>query len=322
MVSKRPQEIKKLEDPASIGPLQESWSRSLNLATSTRNGTTLNGMDLLKQLVITVKINGKKARAMIDSGAIGNFVSNTFVTRNGIPFTGKKEPYQLSTVDGSASSYGGGWVQMETDQSSLKIGQHKEKINLDITRMPGHDIILEILWLKMHNPQIDWVTGRVQLAEESNRGIRPEGHPEGEEPPVEIKEISQNTMMQMWKRGEQVGVLYLTLAPDLMIGSMEQRKDQLPSTGIEAVPKEYWDFEEVFKERGRGQLPEHQPWDHEIPLKPGTQPAFKPIYPLSEKAHEALREYVEKNLEQGYIWHSTSPAGYPILFVSKKNRKL
>ncbi|KAL2005298.1 hypothetical protein VTN00DRAFT_2508 [Thermoascus crustaceus] len=91
---------------------------------------------------------------------------------------------------------------------------------------------------------------------------------------------------------------------------------------MEAVPKEYWDFEEVFKKQGRGQLPEHQPWDYKIPLKPGTQPVFKPIYPLSEKAHKVLQKYVEKNLKQGYIWHSTSPAEYPILFVPKKNRKL
>jgi len=57
-------------------------------------------------------------------------------------------------------------------------------------------------------------------------------------------------------------------------------------------------------------------------LKSGTQPAFKLIYPLLEKEHEALQEYIDKNLEQGYIRPSTSPAGYPILFVPKKNGKL
>jgi len=57
-------------------------------------------------------------------------------------------------------------------------------------------------------------------------------------------------------------------------------------------------------------------------LKSGTQPAFKLIYPLLEKEHEALQEYIDKNLEQGYIRPSTSPVGYPILFVPKKNGKL
>ncbi|KAL2004477.1 hypothetical protein VTN00DRAFT_3479 [Thermoascus crustaceus] len=129
-------------------------------------------------------------------------------------------------------------------------------------------------------------------------------------------------MARMWKRGEQVGVLYLTHTSELTIGSLEQKEAKPPLDEMEAVPKEYWDFQDVFKERGKGQLPEHQPWDHEIPLKPGAQPAFKPIYPLSEKAHQALREYIEKNLERGYIQYSTLPAGYPILFVPKKNGKL
>ncbi|GME31604.1 hypothetical protein GTA08_BOTSDO14299, partial [Neofusicoccum parvum] len=53
-----------------------------------------------------------------------------------------------------------------------------------------------------------------------------------------------------------------------------------------------------------------------------TKPAYKPIYSLSEKEIEALRDYIEKNLERGYIRPSTSSAGYPILFVPKKNSKL
>jgi hypothetical protein len=35
-----------------------------------------------------------------------------------------------------------------------------------------------------------------------------------------------------------------------------------------------------------------------------------------------LRSYLEKNLEIGYIRLSISPAGYLVLFVLKKDRKL
>jgi len=41
-----------------------------------------------------------------------------------------------------------------------------------------------------------------------------------------------------------------------------------------------------------------------------------------KKEHEALQEYIDKNLKQEYIKLLTSPAGYPILFVFKKNGKL
>jgi len=44
-----------------------------------------------------------------------------------------------------------------------------------------------------------------------------------------------------------------------------------------------------------------------------------PIYQLSEKESAVLRAYINDNLKKGYIRHSNSPAGYPILYVPKKD---
>ena len=46
------------------------------------------------------------------------------------------------------------------------------------------------------------------------------------------------------------------------------------------------------------------------------------MYSCSEKELQALREYLDENLAKGFIRESSSPAGYPILFVPKKNGKL
>jgi hypothetical protein len=46
-------------------------------------------------------------------------------------------------------------------------------------------------------------------------------------------------------------------------------------------------------------------------------PPFGPIYPLSEKELEVLREYPRKELAAGKVWRSKSPAGAPIIFVPK-----
>jgi hypothetical protein len=48
----------------------------------------------------------------------------------------------------------------------------------------------------------------------------------------------------------------------------------------------------------------------------------QPIYSLSEKELDALREHIKKNLAKNYIRPSTSLTRYPILFVPKKNEKL
>ncbi|EPS35050.1 hypothetical protein H072_11652 [Dactylellina haptotyla CBS 200.50] len=69
-------------------------------------------------------------------------------------------------------------------------------------------------------------------------------------------------------------------------------------------------------------LPPFNEFTHEIPLQKGTTPKFLPVYACTKDELEALREYIEENLRKGYIRPSRSPAGHPILFVPKKNRKL
>src|SRR5215831_18707921 len=71
--------------------------------------------------------------------------------------------------------------------------------------------------------------------------------------------------------------------------------------------------------QGYKALPEHKPWDHEINLQEGKQPVPEPLRPQSAKELEETRKYIYKNLAKGYIQESTSPAGYPTVFVKKKD---
>ncbi|KAK1912882.1 hypothetical protein P3342_004818 [Pyrenophora teres f. teres] len=87
--------------------------------------------------------------------------------------------------------------------------------------------------------------------------------------------------------------------------------------------QEYKEFEHLFREVADEQaLPKHQPWDHKIVLQEGKKPTFDPIYGLSEKELSTLRDYIKTSLAKKYIRPSQSPAGYPIMFVPKKDGKL
>jgi hypothetical protein len=57
-------------------------------------------------------------------------------------------------------------------------------------------------------------------------------------------------------------------------------------------------------------------------LQPGKEPPYGPIYPLSPRELAALKEFLEENLEKGFIQESKSPAGAPILFAPKKDGSL
>ena len=89
------------------------------------------------------------------------------------------------------------------------------------------------------------------------------------------------------------------------------------------VPSEYSEFNILFQEEEpEHALPRHQEWDHEIKLKEGCQPKGHKVYPISAERSEILREYIDRNVKRGFIRESTSPAGYPILWVPKKDGSL
>ena len=88
------------------------------------------------------------------------------------------------------------------------------------------------------------------------------------------------------------------------------------------IPRDYQEFHAMVKEESHEKLPEHRDWDHEIPIEKREKPTYGLIYALSETDLKALREYLDKNLKKEFIRPSMSPAGYPILFVPKKDGKL
>ena len=57
-------------------------------------------------------------------------------------------------------------------------------------------------------------------------------------------------------------------------------------------------------------------------MEPGTSLKFFLIYKLTEIELVALKEFIQENLQKGYIRLSQLLAGYPVLFSLKKNGKL
>ena len=88
------------------------------------------------------------------------------------------------------------------------------------------------------------------------------------------------------------------------------------------IPAEYQDYADVFSEAEAHKLPDHRPYDLSIPLQEGTTPPFGPVYNLSPLELDVLRKYIDDNLQKGFIRHSQSPAGAPILFVKKADGSL
>jgi hypothetical protein len=85
----------------------------------------------------------------------------------------------------------------------------------------------------------------------------------------------------------------------------------------ELLPEQYHKYLLLFAPEQSEKLPEHRPYDHAINLTPRTEPKWGPVYRLSREEFEALKEYIAKMIKEGKIRPLSSPAGSPVLFVSK-----
>jgi len=67
------------------------------------------------------------------------------------------------------------------------------------------------------------------------------------------------------------------------------------------VPSEYHEFADIFSKTKAETLPPHCPYNLKINLKKSAQPPVGPIYSLSTSEQEALKEFIEENLNMGFI---------------------
>ena len=192
-------------------------------------------------------------------------------------------------------------------------GKDLGRIIFDLVSIP-HEVILGIPWLEKVNPSIDWNSQKITIGKEKSRKSTPK---QGMTPMIEICKLSQKQLRKIQQQEPQK-VFTVWIKPVSGQHNTTQEEDEARAK----IPKDYQEFYTMFKEEAHEKLPEHLDWDHKIPIEEGKKPTYGPIYALSETELKALREYLDENLKKRFIQPTTSPAGYPILFVPKKDEKL
>jgi len=75
------------------------------------------------------------------------------------------------------------------------------------------------------------------------------------------------------------------------------------------VPSKYHKFANIVSKTKAKVLTSHCSYDLKINLEEGAQPPVGPIYSLSASEQEALKEFIEKNLNTGFIQPTSSLHG-------------
>ena len=117
---------------------------------------------------------------------------------------------------------------------------------------------------------------------------------------------------------ELLGIYNAEVSPGSAAAEPQDEYEYLRRT----VPKEYHDLIDVFSKRKADQLPQHRKYDHKIVLEGELKPGYCPLYRMSREELMAVKEYLEENLQKGFIVASSSPFASPILFVKKKDGSL
>ena len=91
-------------------------------------------------------------RALLDSGATGLFMDTTFAREKGFKMEKLKKPLLVRNVDGTVNA--GGAITHQVECNMFFKG-HMERARMDVCNLGKTEVILGILWLVAHNPEID-----------------------------------------------------------------------------------------------------------------------------------------------------------------------
>ena len=98
----------------------------------------------------------------------------------------------------------------------------------------------------------------------------------------------------------------------------EEKKKFKPKEEI--VPIEFHKYlDTVFSEREVGKLPPRSKYDHPIDMKPGYTPKRGVLFRQGPETDQATREFLDENLEKGFIRPSKSPQAATLFFVPKQD---
>jgi deoxyuridine 5'-triphosphate nucleotidohydrolase len=95
--------------------------------------------------------------AFLDSRSMGNFINEQLVTKNALHCTPCPTALQLHSVTDNK-------FHQVTKQTKIMLHvdpDHQEEITLNVAPISHNQIILGLPWMALHQPQVNWATGKI-----------------------------------------------------------------------------------------------------------------------------------------------------------------
>ena len=170
-------------------------------------------------------LNHALVKILIDSGAMGNFVSEQAADYFSFSL------HDVSNIPIVFANGAVGACNKAVLAACLRFENHEEKIDLRVVSLPHHDIILGKPWLEKWNPTINWRTHQISFPE-NIATIQ-----EGPENPLPVKKLNPEAILPERKTALAAGY-DLTPSEEFLLKPGEQ---QLINTGLAlAIPEGYY----------------------------------------------------------------------------------
>ena len=199
-------------------------------------------------------------------------------------------------MDGSCNSAGD-----VTHAVSLTVDflRHREELRAEVTNLGKNSLILGYMWLKKHNPSIDWEKGTVKFHRCPHSCLM-------------LQDRAQR-LASLDEEDEREALEWIHQA------KVEAPAKKPVCTPEELIPPCYHSYLDIFSEKATIWFPLWKPWDHTIDLKDSFKPKKGRLIPLSPKEQKEVSEFVDEQLAKGYIRPSKSEQTSPVFFVPKKD---
>jgi len=136
-----------------------------NLYAALNNTEALNNEN--DHLMVTIRLHSITKQitinAMIDSGATKDFIDQGFCSKYNIRTKQAKTIREVYLADGRPSAMR---PITHIAKVPMHIGSHRELATVQVAKLPTHEVVLGMPWLKQHSPRIDWGQGKITFESE------------------------------------------------------------------------------------------------------------------------------------------------------------
>jgi len=249
-----------------------------------------------------------KEIALLDSGAMENFMDMETWKRMGI---GKKplvKPIKVYNVDGTENKQG---EMMHFCQLRIIYNGEEDLQNFYLTNLGKDRIILGYPFMSRFNPRVNWRKGNLSKGKVTIQS-------------AVFKHLDQMVTNWQAKARKQLGepengdAIYIRKATisQQMVHDYHQDK---PKVDI-SIPPEFQKYSKVFSEEEARKFPPDRNPNTVIELLPGAPEQLNcKVYPLTRQETETLKKFLAEELDKGFIEEAASPYMSPVFFIHKKD---